>query len=85
MLPQDAIIPRIILSIRVVEQSVLDKGAEFRIPIVIAAGNHLPCEVCMVFAITSEYMRRRSDLDVRRPRIVSAYSGPGIRLESAQG
>jgi hypothetical protein len=85
MLPEDAIIPRIILSVRVVEKSVLNKGAEFRIPIVIAASNHLPCEVCMVFSIASEYMRRRSDLDVRRSRIVSACSGPGIRLESAQG
>src|SRR6476620_766814 len=85
MLPEDTIIPRIILSVRVIEKAVLDKGAEFRIPIVIAAGNHLPGEVCMVFSIASEYMRGGFDFDVRRLRVISAYASPGIRLESAQG
>ncbi len=85
MLPEVAIVAGINLCIHVVEKAVFDEGAEFRIPIVIAAGNYLPCEVCMVFSIATEFMKGRFDLDVRRLRIVSAYSGSGIWLESAQG
>src|SRR6266403_5025739 len=84
MLPQVTILASVNLAACIVEIAIFDKCAELRIPIVVSASKHLPGEVRVVFSAGSEHMKGRFDFDVRRFRIVSAYPGPGIRLESPQ-
>src|SRR5437773_12175601 len=85
LLPQIASFIGIDLGARIIEEVVLNAGAELRSPIVICAGNNLPREVCVTFSSARvKGAATRLQLGTSGLRIVNAKCGADIGLESSK-